>query len=88
MESTSGVMASRGSDRATVTAQAADAASRWNDVQPVEAMRLRLAPIPQRLAPTGASPAEISRHSMDRSFTLRELLRTAFADGKDNEMER
>jgi hypothetical protein len=75
-------MGQRGEDRANVSAKTAQAVQDWDKIKPVEAMRLQLAAIPKRLAPPGATPAEVSQHNIDRSYTLDEILRLHCGGGE------
>ena len=41
---------------------------------------IRFTPIPERNYPAGASPAEITKHSMDLSYTLQAMLRAHYPE--------
>eukprot|EP00730_Choanoeca_flexa_P004774 TRINITY_DN11798_c0_g1_i4.p1 TRINITY_DN11798_c0_g1~~TRINITY_DN11798_c0_g1_i4.p1 ORF type:complete len:346 (+),score=43.44 TRINITY_DN11798_c0_g1_i4:85-1122(+) len=85
MEGTSGLVSSRQSkadadkdgsgDKESVFARDKDA---WQSMQPVPEARLGFVSIPRRLVPAGATPQEISQHSMDRSYTLTTLIAQQF----------
>eukprot|EP00049_Salpingoeca_infusionum_P007453 m.121743 g.121743 ORF g.121743 m.121743 type:complete len:395 (-) comp13705_c0_seq1:123-1307(-) len=83
LEGVSGVMARRRHDtmetetdeEVAVRAQQREAnAEAWRTLEPREGTCFRFTEIPRRLFPPGASPADISKHSMDRSFTLHHIL--------------
>lgn len=56
----------------------AASASGVKDMNLVDSMRLRFAPVPRLLAPPGAAPTEVSAHQMDRSYTLETMLNGVF----------
>lgn len=45
-------------------------------------LRPQFATIPTRAAPPNSTPAEVTRHNIDKSYTLTSLLATQYANGK------
>jgi hypothetical protein len=90
MEGTAGLVSSRQGkadmvDEADPTTKTESVFARdkdaWKSMQPVAEARLGFISIPRRLVPPGATPQEVTQHSMDRSYTLVTLLEQHFQNG-------
>ncbi|EDQ92873.1 uncharacterized protein MONBRDRAFT_21032 [Monosiga brevicollis MX1] len=51
----------------------------WRDMRPASTVQIPFVQVPRRLFPPGATPAQVTQHSLDRSYTLQQVLTSHFA---------
>eukprot|EP00055_Hartaetosiga_balthica_P005444 m.15971 g.15971 ORF g.15971 m.15971 type:complete len:394 (-) comp4551_c0_seq1:123-1304(-) len=71
MQGVSGVMGKRGSKEESGAQKFKDS---WKHLQPVDGTSFSFTSIPTRLFPPGCSGADLTKHSMDKSYTLEYVL--------------